>query len=55
LALQSLVSSPHESNEMNSLSGELLDLDGLIGISDFQPAWSTGELAGEIAAPGLRA
>ncbi len=31
-------------------AGEVLDLDGLIGGYNFQAAWSTGYLAGEIAA-----
>ena len=31
-------------------AGEVLDLDGLIGGYNFQAAWSTGHLAGEIAA-----
>jgi predicted flavoprotein YhiN len=30
--------------------GEVLDLDGLIGGYNFQAAWSTGWLAGELAA-----
>jgi predicted Rossmann fold flavoprotein len=34
------------------LSGEVLDLDGLIGGYNFQAAWSTGWLAGEAAARG---
>jgi predicted Rossmann fold flavoprotein len=32
------------------LAGEVLDLDGLIGGYNFQAAWSTGWLAGEMAA-----
>jgi hypothetical protein len=32
------------------LAGELLDLDGPIGGYNFQAAWSTGWLAGEMAA-----
>jgi predicted Rossmann fold flavoprotein len=35
------------------LAGEILDLDGLIGGYNFQAAWSTGWLAGEMAAKGL--
>ena len=31
-------------------AGEVLDLDGLIGGYNFQAAWSTGWLAGEMAA-----
>ena len=31
-------------------AGEILDLDGLIGGYNFQAAWSTGWLAGEMAA-----
>jgi predicted Rossmann fold flavoprotein len=34
------------------LVGEILDLDGLIGGYNFQAAWSTGWLAGELAARG---
>jgi predicted Rossmann fold flavoprotein len=36
-------------------AGEVLDLDGLIGGYNFQAAWSTGWLAGEMAAIGARA
>ncbi len=36
------------------LAGEVLDLDGLIGGYNFQAAWSTGWLAGEIAATKAR-
>jgi predicted Rossmann fold flavoprotein len=36
------------------LSGEVLDLDGLIGGYNFQAAWSTGWLAGQRAAEGTR-
>jgi predicted flavoprotein YhiN len=32
------------------LAGELLDLDGPIGGYNFQAAWSSGWLAGEMAA-----
>jgi len=35
------------------LAGELLDLDGPIGGYNFQAAWSTGWLAGSMAARGL--
>jgi predicted Rossmann fold flavoprotein len=35
------------------LVGEILDLDGLIGGYNFQAAWSTGWLAGEMAAQDL--
>jgi len=34
-------------------AGEILDLDGLIGGYNFQAAWSTGWLAGEMAARAL--
>ena len=34
-------------------AGEVLDLDGLIGGYNFQAAWSTGWLAGEIRGLGL--
>jgi predicted Rossmann fold flavoprotein len=36
-------------------AGEVLDLDGLIGGYNFQAAWSTGWLAGEMAATWRRA
>ena len=36
-------------------AGEVLDLDGLIGGYNFQAAWSTGWLAGEVAAAAMRA
>ena len=35
-------------------AGEILDLDGLIGGYNFQAAWSTGWLAGEVAARASR-
>jgi predicted Rossmann fold flavoprotein len=35
-------------------AGEVLDLDGLIGGYNFQAAWSTGWLAGEMAALAVR-
>src|SRR5262249_2980844 len=36
------------------IAGEVLDIDGLIGGYNFQAAWSTGWLAGEVAASATR-
>jgi predicted Rossmann fold flavoprotein len=56
VALEKIDSRTLESRIVPGLhfAGEVLDLDGLIGGYNFQAAWSTGWLAGEMAAAGAR-